>query len=313
MKKIIFLSLLIIIFSIKTEIEFGKEISFDKDNNEYEFVFQENGVLFVLVTFGTNDILHLKISFYNLYNNDISVSPPGKGWIIPFKKDITTKIKLEYTSPSNEKGTIWIFPSTKEIKVNLNQIYEWKYDFSTNWNNRNYEYDAARLIYSIDKAEKDALLEFKYNDKLVACDGKLIPNPIKINHGETSENNIINYEIKKGESYKIYINLYSVICVPNKLTGFAFTYYYLPSFEFHFIYDEEQIEEEEKKEQEKEKIKQNEKVSESKNYTLIFIILGILLILGIIISILLICRKNKKGNISNENFGFELNNIEDEY
>ena len=61
-----------------------------------------------------------------------------------------------------------------------------KYDFSTNWNNRNYEYDAARLIYSIDKAEKDALLEFKYNDKLVTCDGKLIPNPIKINHGETS-------------------------------------------------------------------------------------------------------------------------------
>ena len=167
------------------------------------------------------------------------------------------------------------------------------------------------MIYSIDKAEKDALLEFKYNDKLVTCDGKLIPNPIKISNGETSENNIINYEIKKGESYKIYINLYSVIYVPNKLTGFAFTYYYLPSFEFHFIYDEEQIEEEEKKEQEK--IKQNKKISESKNYTLIFIILGILLILGIIISILLICRKNKKGNISNENFGFELNNIEDEY
>ena len=49
--------------------------------------------------------------------------------------------------------------------------------------------------------------------------------------------------------------LSSILYLPNKLTGFAFTYYYLPSFEFHFIYDEEQMEEEEER-QEKEYLRQ---------------------------------------------------------
>ena len=57
-----------------------------------------------------------------------SVDPPGIGDLFFFKKGFTNEIKLEYKSPSNEKGTIWLHPTTNEIKVNLNEKYYWKYD-----------------------------------------------------------------------------------------------------------------------------------------------------------------------------------------
>ena len=180
------------------------------------------------------------------------------------------------------------------------------------------------LIYSIDNSPKDAVLEFKYNDKLI-LDSNLKPlNPSKVCQGETCKANKKTYEIKKGQSYKIYIN-YQVDTV-GKSDNYKGITYYLPSFSFHFIYEEEEIEEgEEEMEGEKEKIKkvleknkenekskQNEKNEDSNFFSgkniIIFIILGILLIGGIVLSIFLIYRKKRNANIgesTGENFKFE--------
>ena len=82
-----------------------------------------------------------------------------------------------------------MYPSTKEIKVDLNQTYEFKYDFKEYFNHNN----IYRLVYSIDKAERDVILQFKYNIFIV-YKNLIAINPL-----------IANNEIKKGESYKIYI------------------------------------------------------------------------------------------------------------
>ena len=48
--------------------------------------------------------------------------------MFPFEKGITYKIELRYQKDSNEKGIILMYPSTKEIKVNIYQTYEFKYN-----------------------------------------------------------------------------------------------------------------------------------------------------------------------------------------
>ena len=52
-------------------------------------------------------------------------------------------------------------------------------------------------------------------------------NPLSICHGEQCQNDTTTYEIKKGESYKLYINV--------KNFKSDYWYFYLPSFSFNFI------------------------------------------------------------------------------
>ena len=60
----------------------------------------------------------------------IEISPPGKSGFIQFEKGDSVKVKLIYKSSINEKGVIWMNPSTNEIKVDLKQTYQWKYGFT---------------------------------------------------------------------------------------------------------------------------------------------------------------------------------------
>jgi hypothetical protein len=48
MQKLVLLSLLLLVASKNTIIEFEKDTPFDKDNTEFEFICQNNGVLFFI-------------------------------------------------------------------------------------------------------------------------------------------------------------------------------------------------------------------------------------------------------------------------
>ena len=123
-------------------------------------------------------------------------------------------------------------PSTNEIKVDFAQKYEWKYDYHHIIPNDNRIYS---LTYLIDKAKKDAILEFKYNDRMQIDGVLLAPNPLKILHNNIYTTGITTYEIKKGESYKIIVSTSSNLI---KTRYILLTYYrhFLPSYSFHFIY-----------------------------------------------------------------------------
>ena len=191
MRNIIFISLFIIALSKISEIEFNKEISFDKNNNEFELTFPEDGTLYISVKFNIPNILNLKI----LFNNKEVIQPvnsTGIGMIMSFKKDNTYKLILEYKTPSNESGIIWMNPSTNEINANLNQTYEWKFDFRVKQLSVAANFGTARkpLVYSIDNAEKDVLLEFQYNKKMFIIGDAKPDNPLKVCHGNNCEENI---------------------------------------------------------------------------------------------------------------------------
>ena len=205
MKETILIFLLIITFSIANTNYFGKDITFDmKNNNAFEFTFAQDGSLYVQVDFLVNELLILNIRSYDGKVSEYSVVPaPGKASIIPFKKGIPVIIDLMYKYISNKKGIIWMNPSINEIKVDLKQKYEWKF---------NYNYKLAHniqypLVYSIDKAKKDATLMFRYNNFVISAKDKLyVGNPLKICQGDNCKTGITTYEILQGESYKLYIN-----------------------------------------------------------------------------------------------------------
>ena len=190
MQNIIFLSLFILTCSKLNTIEFDKEIPFDRNNNEFEFTSQIDGALFVSLTFPVSNLLYVK--FHNGdYEDGSNVEKPGIGEIFSFGSGKTCKLVIEYSDKSsNETGTIWMHLSTDEIKVDLNETYEWKYDFDGILIN-NYP-----MIFSIDNAERDVTFIFKYNEKA--------KNPFEICHGEECQKDITTYDFKKGESYKIY-------------------------------------------------------------------------------------------------------------
>ena len=305
MKKIIYISLLIITISKINIIEYGKEIPFDKDNNEFELTFKESGALLVSVTFGVPDILQLNMSFKGSEYKD-KVTPPGIASIMLYGPDFTNKIKLEYLSPSNEKGTIWLQPTTEEVKIKLYQTYEWKYNLNINL----IQIRDFQLIYSIDKSEKDAILEFKYDNNFKIEDNVMASNPSKICHGTICLNGITNYNITKGESYKIYIALnYIKKTIP---LGPPLGLYYLPSFSFHFIYEEKEEEKEKLTEQSNKKGETENSIISSHKLNIILIITNILSLIILIVLCILLWRKKDESNIENnpnEGKKFELNEI----
>ena len=263
MRTIIYICLIIAALAKISEIEFGKEIPFDINNNEFELTFNEKGALLVAVNFGVSDILNVNMSFKG-YNFKNMVKAPGYGIIIPFSPGETNIIKLEYLSPSEEKGTIWIQPTTKEIAVNLDQVYEWKYSIQALFFNT----EPFVLTYSINNAEKDAILKFNYDNNMKVED-KEITNPMRLCQGDTCQSNLTSYNIKKGESYKILIEIN--VFKKDKNFGPVLNTYYLPSFSFSFATPEEgkQPEKQERlyNEGEKEKEKQDEEVKKQEEET----------------------------------------------
>ena len=263
MKTIIYICLIIAALAKISEIEFGKEIPFDINNNEFELTFNEKGALLVAVNFGVSDILNVNMSFKG-YNFKNIVKAPGYGIIIPFSPGETNIIKLEYLSPSEEKGTIWIQPTTKEIAVNLDQVYEWKYSIQALFFNT----EPFVLTYSINNAEKDAILKFNYDNNMKVED-KEITNPMRLCQGDTCQSNLTSYNIKKGESYKILIEIN--VFKKGKNFGPVLNTYYLPSFSFSFATPEEGKQPEKQEglynEGEKEKEKQDEEVKKQEEET----------------------------------------------
>ena len=279
MKFFIYISLLFIALSKINVVEYGKEIPFDMNNKELELTFNEEGALLISITFDTPDILNLTMDFKGSSYNDL-LNPPGIATIMNFGPNYINRIILDYLSPSNAKGTIWLQPLNEELPIKLNQNYEWKYNLKkTLFNTANYQ-----LVYIINKSEKDAIMNFKYDNNFKVEENVIAQNPSKICHGNICINGITTYNIKKGESYKIYIKINfiekSMGIGPAKIT------YYLPSFSFHFNYEEEK------------------KPEEKSTLITMLIISNILLLMVIIITCILLIRR--RGIFSNEIKKFEL-------
>ena len=196
MKAIIIIYLLIIIFSLAKATEFGKYLKFTKDyNNAFYFTFEEEGSFFVQVDYKQRNALSFNIEVkdahgwtVNSLNTDIN--PPGNGFVIHFKKGDIIKLKLTYKSKYNIRdGLIWMYPSTSEIKVDLKQRYEFKYDYKETLADK----QVSDLTFSIDNAEEDKLLEFYFNDNFNIYENSKAPNPIKIFHN--------NYYIGEGNYF----------------------------------------------------------------------------------------------------------------
>ena len=207
--------------------EFGKEITFDMDtNNIFETIFSEDGSLFIRVDFNKSNLLDIIVSS-SIDNYNTTIEPPRLQTVIQFKKNDKILINLKYKSDSNETGIIWMYPSTQEIKVNLNKTYEFKYDFQ-----RTYGHQIAfNMTYSINNAEYNALLEFKYNEKLIIDKNINASNPLKIWDGKENKTDMMTYPIFKGKSYKIYINT-KIFDLKSKVPEYI---HYLPKFSFNFI------------------------------------------------------------------------------
>ena len=205
MKESIIIYLLIILFSLKNALDFGKDNSiFFLNHISYEYTFNEDGCLFIQVRYQKSNILKLDLKTYDdSLSQSLAISPRVLT-IILFKKDIPVKISLSFIKKENkycDQVLIWMNPSIKEIKLNILQSYRWKYNcMVTDIVDKIYE-----LTYSINKAEKDAILELSYNKNMKIDEDYFAHNPFKILHNNRWTTGITNYEIRKGESYKIIV------------------------------------------------------------------------------------------------------------
>ena len=219
MKKYILISLLILAASKNIVIEYGKEVSFDKNNNIFQFDSGRSDAVFIHIVYGSSDSLNF-IMTNSKDSIQTIITSPGRGLIFSVDKDATYTIRLEYSNPnSNANGTIWVNPMYNEIKVNLTKKYEWKFDYEDT------DGKAANLIYSIDNCEKNVTFEFKYNSKMKLRDGSFAKNPFWVFHGASGEGSVTTYNFKEGESYKIEARV-----IKNSFDSDQ--YYILPSFSF---------------------------------------------------------------------------------
>ena len=204
MKRILTISLFILISSKANVIEFHKEIPFDNNNNEFEFTYDKTDNFFIKIT--ANDSCQLNL---NADEDHYSIGTSGgnSGFIIHQVFSDFYKIKIE--SKTNVKGTFWIHPFLTEIKIDLNSTVDWNYYTHSSAENQ------PKLIFAIDNAEKNATFIFKYNKGIYEDN----PNPFEVYHGTDYKDQVITYNFKKGESYKIYVYHYE----KNKIL-------YFPSF-----------------------------------------------------------------------------------
>ena len=275
MKTFIFIFLLIITLSKINTQEYGKEIIFDKNIDGIRLNFPEDGAILIYVKMNYSDLVTV-----DTLRKSKLIQKPGVGLLDTFESGRNNYVRLTYRDSSNEKGIVWILPSTYEIKVNLNETYQWEYDIKQSClDSKKLPY---KFTYSIDNAEKDVILQFKYNDKFQIDNGLVAANPLSICHGEQCQNDTTTYEIKKGESYKLYINV--------KNFKSDYWYFYLPSFSFNFINLVN--------DSSKDPIGYSkDPVSYLNKKNIIFIIVAILLVVLIGVTISKLCGKKEKEKI----------------
>ena len=283
MKSLIHISLLLIaITKIYPQI-WGKDLIFDRNRNRFELHFLKEGALFIGAKFPVESVVTLRIAFPER-EIFVPVTPKGIGKLLPVKTGLIYIIELQFDSDSNERGILWLNPTTKKIIAKIYNTYEFNYNIRENLGNRLEKY---QLIYSIDNVFKDTKLKFKYNDKFNYEADKIATNPLKICHKGECTSNITTYDIKKGERYTIYI-IVNVYRRRYQKTEFYNNIYYLPSFSFSF--------------DDKEEIKvANEKFLFLNNLTKTkiagLIIISILLLAGIGLGAYFIYRKKFKSNL----------------
>ena len=275
MKTFIFIFLLIITLSKINTQEYGKEIIFDKNIDGIRLNFPEDGAILIYVKMNYSDLVTV-----DTLRKSKLIQKPGVGLFDTFESCRNNYVRLTYRDSSNEKGIVWILPSTYEIKVNLNETYQWEYDIKQSClDSKKLPY---KFTYSIDNAEKDVILQFKYNDKFQIDNGLVASNPLSICHEEQFQNNTTTYDIKKGESYKLYINV--------KNFKSDYWYFYLPSFSFNFINLVN--------DSSKDPIGYSkDPVSYLNKKNIIFIIVAILLVVLIGVTISKLCGKKEKEKI----------------
>ena len=216
MKSLVLISLIALICSKYSVIEYGKEYTFDKSNNQFEFTAEKDGLMFIHVLFEGSSTLSLAFGGDGVVNAE-EFKKPGYGMFRKIEKDKTYMAVIQYPDGSKaaeEKGTIWLNPSWHELKVDLNKIYEW-FDYSFE-----YAFESS-LIYSIDNAEKDVTFNFTYSKKL----RQDLPNPFEVCLGQECKKDLEKYDIKKGQSYKIYAKVI-------KMKDGSYDKYYLPTYKF---------------------------------------------------------------------------------
>ena len=208
MKKIIKIYLLIIAFSLKNAIEFAKDIL----------------------------VLEMK-SYEESMTESIEISPPGKTAFTFFKKGYPVKIRLIYKSSSNEKGLIWIHPSTEKIKVDIRKKYEFKHGFYLEHRPYNHPNNRAyyNITYKIDNALKDAILEIKYKSNEEKEEFYGIPYSLRIDDLDKKciSYSSDTYEIKKGKSYRITARIISNAYAGTNPPTY---WHYIAAFRFRFLY-----------------------------------------------------------------------------
>lgn len=215
MKSIIIPSLFILITSKLNAIEYGKDLTFDKDHKEFHLTPEKDGTVFIKVLYDGPNEVHFLMEHGKEKTNS-SFTKPGKVFIKEVNKvNDNDFYNITLYSDSNEKGTIWFNPSWNQLKVDLNKIYEWKLDFD------NIDGVESRLTYSIDNADKNVKFKFTYNKNL----RQDLPNPFEICKLEGTKSNIETYDIEKGQSYKIWVKI-------TKMKSGIFEHYYLPTFKF---------------------------------------------------------------------------------
>ena len=202
MSKLILISLLIFVASKNFAIEYGQEVSFDKNNNIFQFYSGNSDAVFIYVLFESSDKLHFKMSNGAGSSLTADIKSPGDKFISSLRKGYTYTIELDYYNPNSDaKGLIWVNPTNNEIKVNLTKKYEWKFDYAKIYGAE------TKLIYAIDNSEKKVTFNFKYNSKMKLDDGSTVQNPFEVCHGTDCKNSVSIYDFEEGESYKIYVKV----------------------------------------------------------------------------------------------------------
>ena len=188
MKKLVLISLVFLVAS--KVIEFGKETPYDSSNSEFTFSYTGNGAIFVYASGSTVNSLELKISSTNT-DRKTSINKPGEGLIISPNSGNNFKLKFLGVN-SNDKGTIWVNPSTNVLPVDLNKKYEGKFPIVEDQYGINAVY---KLTYTINNAEKDATFKFNYNNEFeFQGDDWTVSNPFEVCHGTDCQKNVEEYD-----------------------------------------------------------------------------------------------------------------------
>ena len=197
MKSLVLISLLVLICSKNSVIEYGKEYTFDKSNNQFEFTAEQDGLAFIHISYEGS--LNLRYVIYDPQSGENApINKPGLGRLHKVENATKYTVMIQYPDSNlngDDTGKIWINPSWNKIKiVDLTKQYEWKFNMDIPYSLE------ESLVYSIDNASKNVTFKFTYSKDSL----KDLPNPFTVCHGTDCKNITEYYDIVKGESYKIY-------------------------------------------------------------------------------------------------------------